>query len=508
MIKHNIADLFEEIVDANGESTALIDNNVSLRYRDLDELADRFAAWLANNNIGVGDRVGLALFNTRFHVAAIFGCFKAGATPVNVNFRYTAGEIAGVLTDAAARGVIYEPELAAEIAEATVGLSCATLQANEEFVNAMAAVHPAPRRTDRSGDEIYIIYTGGTTGQPKGVLWRHRDLIDAVGLTQNRRGTTRLFTACPLTHGTAQWSVIGTLLGGGTVVFGDPLHLDPIAVWDLVEVHRVNRLVLVGDAMAVPLLDALDANPDRWDLSSLVVLASGGARLSPGVRDGLLAHLPNMAVSNSYGTSESGGHGAQITFAGQVTPKGLGLLAFPLDNATAVLGADNTMVTPGSGEIGRIARKGAIPLGYLNDPEKTAATFPIIDGTRWVVPGDLATLTADGMVIVLGRDRNVINTGGEKVFAENIEQVLVAHPAVVDAVVAGVPDQRWGERVSALVQLRPDASVTPDQLAAHCRAQLAGYKVPRDIRIVSRVRRRHTGKLDRVWAASILVTSP
>ena len=340
------------------------------------------------------------------------------------------------------------------------------------------------------------------------MVWRHDDLTAAVLTNVERdRPGSRTLPACPLIHGTAQWTTLATLLGGGVVVFGALHGLEPVALWTRVEQAEVTRLVIVGDAFACPLLDALDAEPDRWDLSSLVVISSGGARWSTTTRQGLLEHLPQAAMVNGFGASETGGQGTDVSFAGQDLSSAPGLLRFQPDDTTLVIDVDHRAIAAGSDEVGFLARRGPVPLGYLGDPEQSARTFPVIDGVRYAVPGDMAMVEADGAIVVLGRDRNVINTGGEKVFAEHVEAALVEHPAVADAVVAGVPDERWGERVTALVALRPGATIDEAALIEYCRARLARFKVPRQVIFCERVKRRHTGKLDRNWAADTMTNA-
>ena len=505
---YNLADHFESIVDDFGGRLSVVAPGASYTYAQLDAAANRFAHWLRAFDVEPGERVGLALYNRPEHLVAILGALKVRAVPINVNYRYTANELRAVLCDANARAVVYEPAVSTAVDAASNGKPWRRLEMGSPFHAAMADQPDNRPDIVRSGDDRYVLYTGGTTGQPKGVVWRHEDLI--IGALSNLETITqglRMLPACPLIHGTAQWTTLATLLGGATVVLGPPHGFDAAEVWSLVEHEGVTRLTIVGDAFARPLLSALDAEPDRWDLSSLLVISSGGARLSPTVRDGLLERLPHTAVSNAYGATESGGHGVDVTFAGQSCDRAGGLLRFPIDETSSVLGPGNRPVTPGDGVIGRIARRGAVPLGYLNDDALSNETFPTIDGVRWAIPGDLATLEADGTVVVLGRDRNVINTGGEKVFAENVEQVLVSHAAVADAVVAGVNDARWGERVEALVAIKTGESATVEELIAHCRSRLAGYKVPRRITICPEIRRKHTGKLDRTWAAATMRSS-
>lgn len=501
----NLADLFESSVDSHGDREAVVAYGTHLTYHELDARANHFANWLAKAGLHPGAVVGVALHNRIEHLEVLIGSFKAGMIPINVNYRYTASELVTVLEDAGAELVVYEPDLAEEVAEASRDHHWLRLEAGPGFYDELAATPAARPVVDRSEDDRYVLYTGGTTGQPKGVVWRHGDLIDVVlpGKVGDAR-RVRVLPACPMIHGTAQWSALMTLCNAGTVVLGTPFGFDPESTLSLIEAERVNQLVIVGDAFARPLLSALDAEPDRWDLSWLVVISSGGARWSPSVRDGLLAHLPHTAMVNSFGASETGGQGAEVVFAGQEPPPTGGLLRFASDADNTVLGANNRPVTAGSGVIGRVARRGRVPLGYLDDDRASAETFPVIDGERWAIPGDLATLEADGTIVVLGRDRNVINTGGEKVFAENVEQVLVSHPAVLDAVVCGIADPHWGERVSALVTVRPGEEVSVEMLIEHCREHLARFKVPRSIRISTEIRRHHNGKLDRGWATDTM----
>lgn len=504
----NLADRFEATVDRHADRPALITETTTTTYAELDRSANRFANSLRGNGLGDGARIGLALWNRPEHIAALLGTFKAGAIPINVNTRYTASELGSLLCDAEVRLVVHEPSLTLTLDDITGHRTWQRVALDESFTATLASMSADRPQVSRSGDDHYILFTGGTTGHPKGVVWRHEDLgASALAGAELRRPGTRVLPASPLIHGTAQWSTLSTLFGGGAVVLGDPFGLDPERLWDLVETCRVTRLVIVGDAFARPLLDALDTSPDRWDLSSLVVIASGGARWSHATQDGLLDHLPHVAMTNSFGASETGGQGSEVTFAGQSRTSEVGLLRFPADDTTSVLDATGRPLPPGSDEVGVLARRGPVPIGYLNDPERSARTFPVVDGVRHAVPGDLAMLEADGTVVVLGRDRNVINTGGEKVYAENVEAVLVSHPEVADAVVGSVPDERWGERVTAIVSLRRPDSTTVDELTAHCRANLAGFKVPRRILIAPEIRRRHTGKLDRSWAADTMARS-
>lgn len=500
-----LADRFEKVVDAHGELVAIDSTAGTTTYSELERRANRVAGWLSDAGFEHGDRIGVALWNRPEHLEVLLGTFKAGMVPVNVNCRYTSAEIEALLCNAGARAIVHEATLTLAITEASVGHDWIPVALGDDYEAALA--NRSEERPDirRSGDDPYILYTGGSTGLPKGVMWRQSDLFAAaMSASERRRPGSRILPASPLTHGTAQWTTMSTLLSGGTVVFGPARGLDPVALWSRVASAGVTRLVIVGDAFARPLLEALDANGDRWDLSALVAITSGGARWSATVQQGLLEHLPHVAMVNSFGASETGGQGSQVRFAGSTVTEQTGLLRFTPDEATTVLDADLRPVTAGSGRIGVLAQHGAVPLGYLGDPERSARIFPVIDGTRYAIPGDLATVEDDGDIVVLGRDRNVINTGGEKVFAEEIEATLLAHRAVADAVAVGIPDERWEYRVGALVQVHEGAALDADEVRDHCAASLASFKIPRHVEFVRTIRHLATGKLDRAWAADTM----
>ncbi len=377
------------------------------------------------------------------------------------------------------------------------------------------AIASSPETRDfapRSGDALYVLYTGGTTGMPKGVMWRHEDaFFGAMGgaggggapivrpediAERCLDARTRCVPACPFMHGTAHWMAFSALFTGGTVVIPTQRHLDAIALWSLVEREHANFLVLVGDAFARPLVESLDTEAGAGlDLSSLRVLLSGGAILSPSVKRALVKRLPGVLVVDGYGASETGGQGQSVTVAGgeiASAPR------FRVNDETAVLGDDLRPVP--AGVVGLLARRGRIPLGYYKDAQKSAATFPVVDGVRWSVPGDHAVVDDDGMITLLGRGSVSINTGGEKVYPEEVEAVLKANAGVFDAVVVGIPDDRWGERVVAVVQPRVGETPTLEKLQEHARTQLAGYKVPRALVTVDAIVRSPSGKPDYRWA--------
>jgi acyl-CoA synthetase (AMP-forming)/AMP-acid ligase II len=499
----NLADLLEQVASAVPEQEAVLTGATRHTYAALVERVHRFANLFLELGLGAGDHIGLALHNNADHLEALFGAFTIRAVPVNINWRYTTAELRSLFADAGLSAVVHEAELTGSVAAAATLSAARCLPRGPALDAQLAAASAARPHAERSGDDRYLIYTGGTTGAPKGVEWRHEDLLaGALGGADGPDGSrARVLQTSPLTHGTAQWSSLMTLLSGGTVVLTPSGAFDPTAVWTLAQRERVTHLVIVGDAFARPLVEALDAQPHRWDLADLLLIVSGGAALSPPLREALLAHLPGAAVVDGYGTSEMGGGGRMTVFPGQ---RGAGLLRFAPNDDIAVFDDDRLLVAPGSGKVGRLARRGHLPLGYRNDPERTARTFPTIGGERWSMPGDLATIDLDGNVVLLGRSERVINTGGEKVFAEEVEAVLSSHPSVRDTVVVGVPDERWGERVAAIVALEPDRPSDIASLIGHCRHHLAGFKTPRLIELVDRVPRLASGKPDHRWARMVV----
>lgn len=505
----NLADLFEVVADAVPHREALVCESTRLTFSQLDDRATRLAHAMTELGVGPGDRVGVHLANGNEYLEVMLAAFKVRAVPVNVNYRYVEGELAYLFGDAAPALVVREPDLPHVF-------QGPNLVRGPEYEAAMAAASPARDFAPRSDDDLYILYTGGTTGMPKGVMWRHEDIffgafgggnpggapITAPGQIAERaqKGHHRCLPACPFMHGAAHWMAWQVLYLGGSVVTLRDRSLDAENVWSAVAAERASFLVIVGDAFARPLVDAARAQPGRWDLSSLTVILSGGAILSPTVKDDLLSVLPSAMVVDGFGASETGGQGQRVAVRGQ----GEAHPRFSVNRQTAVLDDDLRPLPPGSPKIGRLARRGHIPLGYFNDPEKTAATFPVIDGERWAVPGDLARIEDDGTITVFGRGSVSINTGGEKVYPEEVESALKSHPAVFDANVVGVPDDRFGQRVVAVVSIRPGhEQPTADELGDHCRKSLARYKCPRDLVVVSEVVRSPSGKPDYRWATEV-----
>jgi len=526
-MEYNLADLWECVVDTVGEREAMVCGTRRLTFAEADERIDRLAHALAERGIGPGDHVACYLYNGTEYLETMLAAWKLRAVPINVNYRYVTEELRYLLTDADVRAVVMHEELAPRLAQVAGDLpllrsvlvvpdgsghadDVARLGA-EDYETVLAASRPGRDYPERSADDLYILYTGGTTGMPKGVMWRHEDIFfgafgggDLGGNHITRpeeiseralAGRTRCLPACPFMHGTAHWMAFSSLYTGGAVVISEDRRLIPVRLWELVAAERVNFLVIVGDAFARPLVEALDELGDAVDLSELVVLLSGGAILSPAVKRALAERLPGCLIIDGYGSSEAGGQGQSVTVAGaEPTPQP----RFRVNDETTVLTED---LRPAPvGVVGKLARRGHIPIGYYKDPEKTAATFPVIDGVRWSIPGDFARIEEDGTITLLGRGSVSINTGGEKVYPEEVEATLKAHPAIFDAVVVGVPDPRWGERVVGVVQVRPGHTLDFADVDTHTRAHLASYKAPRALVEVDEIVRSPSGKPDYRWA--------
>jgi fatty-acyl-CoA synthase len=513
-LQFNLADLFERVADTVPNALALVCGSRRLTYAEFDERATRLAHALAADGVRAGDHVALYCYNSTEYLEGMLAAFKLRAVPINVNYRYVEEELQYLLDDADVVAVVHDDEFAPKLATIASRLPRlrTSLAIGAPYEAALAAASGVRDFDPRSADDLYILYTGGTTGMPKGVMWRQEDLFfGALGgaagsgtpITTPEEVAERCLTprtkcvpACPFMHGTAHWMAFSALFTGGSVIIPSEHHLDPLALLDLIAREEANFLVIVGDAFARPLVDTLaTAKGAAIDLAPLRVLLSGGAILSPALKHALLQHLPNLLVVDGYGASETGGQGQSIAVRGGDVPSAP---RFAVGDDTRVL--DEALQLAAPGVTGRLARRGSIPLGYYKDPEKTAATFPVVDGVRWAVPGDHAIVGDDGLITLLGRGSVSINTGGEKVYPEEVEAVLKGHPAVFDAIVVGVPDDRFGERIVAVVQARPDAQPSLETLQQHAREHLAGYKVPRDLVLVDRVQRSPSGKPDYRWA--------
>ena len=529
-MEFNIADLFESVADAVPQRTAVVCGERRLTFAELDERATRLANALLAQGVRPGDHIGLYLYNGNEFLELMLAAFKIRAVPININYRYVEEELAFLLSNAKVVAVAYEAELAPRLMAIRDRIetlrTCIVVGGGRDaskapgFVayDAFLASASAERRFEkRSGSDIYIIYTGGTTGMPRGVMWRHEDVFfaglqggnpggppieRAEELASNARERTEPLTflpAAPFIHGAAQWAALIGLFGGGKIALVPGRSFNAKALCKLIEAEKVNTLTLVGDAMVRPIVEALSEPGANYDLNSLFVISSAGALLSETIKGALCQLLPQLMIIDSFGATEAGHQGSSLP-AQEGEPQ---RPKFIMDDTSTVFDDKLRPVEPGSGVIGRLARRGRIPLGYYNDPEKTAATFLTVDGVRWVVPGDLATIESDGLITVFGRGAVCINSGGEKIFPEEVESALKAHADVLDAVVVGVPDERWGQRVAAIVQPRAGKTLTLELLEAHCRTRIAGYKVPRELKLVDEIARHPSGKPDYRWAAAV-----
>jgi acyl-CoA synthetase (AMP-forming)/AMP-acid ligase II len=529
----NLAAVHEAIAAEVPDRECLVWRDRRFTWAEVTERSRRFAAVLQDAGIGAArsladcegwesphDHVALYLHNGNEYLEALLGAAKARAVGVNVNYRYVAEELRYVLLDSAARAIVYHSAFAPTLREVLPSLRepPLLLQVDDDHGGPLlpgavayeAALDAAqPRAPDGlSPDDLYILYTGGTTGMPKGVLWRQADFLAAcLGIRETTeelvasacRSSLRALPAAPFMHGAAHWNALSAWTTGGTVVIQDhPARLDPHDVLDTVERERATSLLIVGDAFARPLVDALRARDH--DASSLRHLLTGGATLSAHVKEELLELLPELRIVDVLGSSETGRQGVQTSDRARGAATG----TFERSPTSVVLSEDLTHVLePGAGEMGWLAQTGRVPRGYLGDPDKTARTFPEVGGIRYAVAGDRARVLADGSVELFGRDSVTINTGGEKVFAEEVEQAIKRHPDVFDVVVVGRPSERWGQEVVAVVQLRHGRDPDDEELRATAAEHIARYKLPKVVVRVPVVERSPSGKPDYRWAARV-----
>ena len=536
-MEFNLADLFEAAADAFGEREYLVCDGHRRTYAEMDARANRLAHHLSAQGIGPGDHVGIYAYNSAEWVEALWAIFKVRAVWININYRYVEEELRYLFENADLVALIHQQEFAPRLGSVRPHLpklrhSIVIADGSGADVSGLgsieyeAALADQPDQRDfgpRSPDDLYILYTGGTTGLPKGVIWRHEDVFFALGggidpMTGVRvtrpeqmvekgqaQGQLTGFALAPLMHGASQWGVMGQSFVGNKILLA--AKFDPNRTWQLVEQERVNLLMITGDAMARPLVEALDDPGVSYDISSLVAISSSAAIFSPSVKDDFFRHLPNLVISDAIGASESGTNGIAVVQPGKTAMKGGPTVTRVTD--TVVLDQNLRPIEPGTGVVGKVARRGNIPLGYYNDPKKTAETFVTsADGVRYSVPGDFAVVEDDGTITLLGRGSVSINSGGEKIFPEEVEAAVKSHPSVWDVIVVGVPDERWGQRVAAVVQVRKGADLALEDLQAHCRKKIAGYKIPRQLSIVPEVVRSPSGKPDYRWASSTAGAAP
>jgi acyl-CoA synthetase (AMP-forming)/AMP-acid ligase II len=530
-MEFNLADLFEAAVDAYPEREYLVADGKRRTYAEMEARANQLAHHLAAQGIGPGDHVGIYAYNSVEWVETAWAVFKLRAIWININYRYVKDELRYLLTNANLQALVYQREFSPLVAALLPELP---LLRHVIVIEDGSDVEPAPgavayedvlvgQSTERdfgprSADDLYILYTGGTTGMPKGVVWRHEDVFYALGggtdpvtnvratdpsemVAKGANGGLVHLPVAPLMHGATQWCVMGQSFVGAKIVL--MAKFDPHEVWRLVGDEKVNSVMITGDAMGKPLIESLDDEGTDHDLSSLLAVVSSAALFSAPVKDQFFEHLPNLVITDAIGSSEGGNNGMTVVTAGNTAMKSGPTVH--LLGETVVFDENLNPVEPGSGVIGKIGRSGDIPLGYYNDPKKTAEVFIEVRGTRFVMPGDYATVEADGSITLLGRGSIVINSGGEKIFPEEVESAVRSHPDVMDAIVCGAPDERWGQTVAAIIQPRVGHEAPSlESLQEHCRESIAGYKLPRRLHVVDAVERSPSGKPDYTWAANIV----
>jgi len=530
----NLADLFRIVAATVPDKEALICGTRRLTYRQLAERSTQLALWLRSKGIQAGDTVGIDMYNCNEFIETVLAAFMLKAIPVNINYRYTVEELRYLFVNAELKALIYDATLEAAAAGALEAAPEVNLRALARIRGADA---PAPTIAgtvdyeaalasanglnttlddiDLTDDDVILLYTGGTTGMPKGVIWPHKalffagfggggsfspngpitkpeELVDRI----NEGMSIRLLPTAPLMHGAGLWATLIGLYGGHTLFLDDHPGFNAERALDMIVAEQINCLMIVGDAMGIPLLDALRAHPGRWDLACLMAISSASALFSEHVQEGLKEFLPPyIRIVNSMGSSETGQSGINLT------PPKEGLITLTRNETTDVAVDGVRFAKPG--ETGILVRMGHLPLGYFKDPQKTAATFAMIEGKRCSISGDIARLDEDGSIVVFGRDSQCINSGGEKIFTEEVEEAVRSHGAVADAVVIGLPDERWGQKVVAIVALRPDAAESAENIRTHVRQQIAGYKVPKEIVFVPNVLRTPVGKADYSWAKGV-----
>ena len=518
----NFAEIWETAAEVIPDARALVHGDRTVTWAEFDHRADGFARALLDLDVEHQDKIAHYLYNCSEYLESMFGMFKAGLVPVNTNYRYADEELLYLWDNADAVAVVFHGTFADRIEglreklpkiKAWYWVDDGSGPCPDWAVPYEDAAKSATDRTvppwGRSGDDIYMLYTGGTTGMPKGVMWRQDDVfgtLNASSLTvqypdppgpESVRGQLKEpgavgLPACPLMHGTGALTSFGTLSTGGCIVTLTNRSFDAEEFLDAVQTNKVNLTAIVGDAFAKPILRALEENPGRWDISSLMAIVSSGVMWSEQSKQGLLKHHPGMLLVDAFSSSEALGMGTSVSSAGGTAKTA----KFQLGENARVITEDGRDVDPGSGEIGRVAVKGRTPVGYYKDPEKSARTFLTIDGERYSVPGDYATVEADGTLRLLGRGSVCINTGGEKVYPEEVEEALKEHASVRDAVAVGVPDEKWGEAICAMVEPQAGATIDEDEIIAHVKSKLAAFKAPKRVLTVDTIGRAPNGKVD------------
>ncbi len=521
MTAWNFATTWEIAADNLGDAPALAQGDRTVSWAEFDRRADGVARTLLDAGAQQQDKVAQYLYNCPEYLEAMFACFKAGLVPVNTNYRYADDELVYLWDNADAVAVVFHgtfteriegirerlPKVAMWLWVDDGSGPCPAWATPYEDAAATATERVVPP-WGRGDDDLLFMYTGGTTGMPKGVMWRQDSMMRAVtgatnpvyrddpdydGLrSQITAPGLKMIPGCPLMHGTGQFTSLLTLSTGGCVVTLTNRHFDVIELLDTITDQGINMVVIVGDAFAKPMVAALDAEPDRWNLSSVLAMTSSGVMWSQETKAALLRHNPTMMLIDAFSSSEAIGLGQSVSTAGGEA----GTAKFVLGETSRVITDDGRDVAPGSGEIGRVAVKGFTPIGYYKDPEKSAATFVQIEGETYSIPGDYATVEADGTLTLLGRGSVCINTGGEKVFPEEVEETLKLHDAVHDTVVVGLPDDKFGEAITAVVELQPGGAAGEDELIEHVKGKLASFKAPKRVVTIDTIGRAPNGKVD------------
>ncbi len=511
----NFADLWEQITDAFPDAPAQVHGDRKFTWSEFDRRADGVAKTLLELGVNRQDKVAQYLYNGTEYLESLYGTVKASLVPVNTNYRYEAAELAYLWDNSDAVAVVFHGTFTPRIEEVRASVpgvrlwlwvddgsgDCPDWATPYEDAATSATERVRPE-WGRSGDDLYMLYTGGTTGMPKGVMWPMGMLTQAFA--ENTGGPGAQWTppaapgpvacpVCPLMHGTGAFTSFIAMNLGGSIVTLQKRSFDAAELLDSIEREKISMLAIVGDAFAKPILRELDANPGKWDLSSLFIIISSGVMWSQETKQGLLKHHPAMMLNDAFSSSEALGHG-HLDVDGRTTL--LTTAKFQAGPNTKVISEDGRELEPGSGEIGLLAVKGLVPVGYYKDPEKSAATFREIDGARYSIPGDFATIEADGSIHVLGRGSVCINTGGEKVFPEEVEEVIKTHPSVRDVAVVGVPDEKWGEAITALVEVSPGTELDEEQIIKHVKSNLSAFKAPKKVIGVPTLGRSPAGKLD------------
>ncbi len=521
----NLGDMLDAVgAELGPDDPALIHGNRVISWPEMTARSNNVARTLRARGIETGDKAGFYLRNQTEYMEALAACFKGRFTHVNVNYRYLEDELAYIFDNSDAGVVFFDRDFRDNVERVRDRLPKVKIWVEiggdasdtPDFAVAYETIAAegdgSPLGIERSDDDLLFLYTGGTTGMPKGVMWSHRiwressrqamikiygfapsNMAEHIAFTREAGKLSRQLPACPLMHGTGLFTAMGSMIAGGAIVtLENTKKFDPVELWDTVDRRGITAMAIVGDAFAKPMLKVLNESPGKYDLSSVQTITSSGVMWSMEVKRGLIEHMPQVALMDSFGASEAVGFGMSVT-----TAEGVSQTAkFMIGDDCKVFTEDRKEVEPGSGVPGYIARGGAVPLGYYKDPEKSAKTFWEVDGVRYAVPGDWCTVEEDGTITLLGRGSNCINSGGEKIYPEEVEEALKHHNAVRDALVVGLPDEKWGQAVTAVVELNDGATIDEDTLRSFVQTQLARYKAPKRILFKQELGRAPNGKAD------------